>query len=218
MGVTRTDDRTVLRNHWVPRPGWSPGRSLLACYLALDTYPQVTEHLVRHQDMLGDLAQIDLVPVPWMHVTVQGIAFLDELPADSMSELADALREPLALLEAPRVRLGLPEPGGEGMFFPLTPRGRLSEMRDQIRETAMKVLELPLLYGLPGQDQDFCPHASFAYANSDMAVQEVMSRLADVTRPPVEIAVTSVSVIALRQSDRRWWWGDRRDVPVGDAR
>jgi hypothetical protein len=215
---TRTAAPGILRNHWTPRPGWSPDRSLLATYLTLDGSPDAVAVLQGYQAALTDLPQLDLVPAEWLHVTVQGIAFSDEVPAAAGARLAAALAERLAHLAPPRVRLDAPEPGGEGVFLPLTPAHELAPVREAIRATATAELGLAALYGLPGQDGAFSPHASFAYTNADLAVDEVMIRLATVAHAPVELEVTSVSVIALRQSDRRWWWTDRYDVGIGAAR
>jgi 2'-5' RNA ligase len=215
---TRTALPGILRNHWTPRPGWSAERSLVATYLTLDGSPDAVAALQAYQAELIGLPQVDLVPAEWLHVTVQGIAFADEVPATAAARLAAALAERLAHLPAPRVRLDPPEPGGEGIYLPLTPAEALVPLRDTIRATATDELGLSSLYGLPGQDGAFSPHASFAYTNADLPVEEVMIRLAAVPHVPVELEVTSVAVIALRRSDRRWWWTDRHDVRVGPAR
>src|SRR5687767_3808457 len=73
-------DRTHFSSHWNPLPDWSPGRSLLACYVTFDDEPGVHAVVDAYQEPLADVAALDLVQRRWLHTTVQGVWFADALP------------------------------------------------------------------------------------------------------------------------------------------
>ena len=245
MSSQRHSDQSMLTNHWTSRPEWSGGRSLLACYLTLGGIRQVVERIAVYQHRLLDLTQVDLVRPEWLHVTVQGIAFTDELSVNGAERLAKALTDPLAAMPAPRLRLERPEVGSDGVFLPLEPAAELTILRAAVRTAAKLELDLPQLYALPGQTlgddldlsaathpdlsaatasdrnpgrrRSFHPHTSLAYVNRDLPRAEILDRLDPVPYLPVEFTLRSVSVIKLHRSDHTWWWSDRWEVPLGTA-
>ena len=59
-----------------------------------------------YQARLADLPGLDLVPVEWLHLTVQGIGFADEVGAGEVDRIVAAVRRRCAALAPLRVTLG----------------------------------------------------------------------------------------------------------------
>jgi len=47
-----------------------------------------------YQEALRPLSQVDLVPLEWLHLTMQGVAFTDEVSTADVDRIIDAARPP----------------------------------------------------------------------------------------------------------------------------
>jgi len=92
-----------VRNHWWWRPGWREGRHFHACHLTLDDQPQLRELVADYQQALTGMTGIDLIPPQWLHLTVQGIGFTDEISAAELVALDHALAAELGTINPPTV-------------------------------------------------------------------------------------------------------------------
>jgi 2'-5' RNA ligase len=210
-----SSDRTHFTSHWAPLPDWSPGRSLLACYVTFDDDPAVHAVVDAYQTVLKDVPALDLVERRWLHTTVQGVWFVDALPPTARDRLADALGESLAAVTAPEVTLGPPALGAEGVVLPLRPVAGLVRLRDEVRAGVREALGLAEPYVLPGQHADFDPHVTLGYANDAFPLAEVRRRLETVESvPPTRVAVRGVTLLSV---DRRWQWTDAVHVPLAGS-
>jgi hypothetical protein len=204
-------DRTHFSSHWNPLPGWSPGRSLLACYVTFDGEPGVHAVVDAYQESLAGFAALDLVQPRWLHTTIQGVAFVDALPPNAPEALAAAMAEALADVPAPKVELAPPVIGAEGVFLPMRPAEGLARVRDVVREAIRQRLALQDPYVLPGQSGAFDPHVSLAYANDAFPTAEVRRRLDGVGHRSTPLTVGRVSLLVV---DRTWRWTDALHVAL----
>ena len=92
---------TTVRNHWWWRPGWRTGRHFYACHLTLDDQPQLRALVRQYQDALAQLPGLDLILARWLHVTMQGIGFTDEISTADLAAVTAGLGERLRAMEAP---------------------------------------------------------------------------------------------------------------------
>jgi hypothetical protein len=209
-----------LADHWGPLPGWSAGRTLLACYVTFTGYPEVHAVVDAYQTPLKDLPGLDLVDRPWLHTTVQGLAFTDEVdPSCTPDRFAGSVAHRLAAIAPIQVATTEPVIGAEGVYLRLRPAEGLDAAREVIRGAGRDVLGGRDLNVLPGQDAAYDPHLSIAYANRAVPAADIRARLASVTHAPVGFEVTALSVVLLRRDDvdRRWHWTDARHVELGGA-
>jgi hypothetical protein len=209
--------RDHLVSHWAPLPGWTPERALLACYATVEDQPAVHALVDAYQRPLRDLPQLDLIDRRWLHVTVQGVGFLDVLAPGSLAQLVTALRPRLAVLPAPEVEAGPAEISTDAVFVPLRPAAGLALIRQAVRDAAHAALGLPEPYALPGQEGEYDPHLSIAYANAPVPVARVGDRLAAVQPPPVTVTLRGMTVLSLRRTGRTWEWTDAVHLPLGRA-
>lgn len=56
-----------------------------------------------YQKALAGMPGIDLIPPQWLHLTMQGIGFTDQISATELGALSDALTAGLATVEQPAV-------------------------------------------------------------------------------------------------------------------
>jgi hypothetical protein len=198
-------DRTHFSSHWNPLPDWSPGRSLLACYVTFDDEPGVHAVVDAYQEPLADVAALDLVQRRWLHTTLQGVWFSDALPPGARESLAAAMGEEFLGVAAPEVELAPPVIGSEGVYLPVRPIEGMVRVRDGVRAAIRAGLGLAEPYVLPGQAGDFDPHVTLAYANDAFPVAEVRRRLDTVGHPTTPVTVRGVSLLVV---DRTWRWTD----------
>jgi 2'-5' RNA ligase len=212
-----TDAATVV-NHWTELSEWWPGRSLFACYLTFETQPQLHQVVTAYQGALADLPALDLIWQEWLHLTVQGIAFTDELDPGQADQLAAAVRDELAVQPSREFRLAPPLIGSDGVYLPAAEPQPLAAVRESVAAAVGRMLAPRSLYALPGQGGgEFVPHVSIAYANGEVPREAVMDRLRGVDVPSVTVRCDAVSMINLRRDHRRWAWTDAMKIPFGSA-
>jgi hypothetical protein len=128
-----------MRNHWWWRPGWRLGRRLYTWHLTFDdqTVEQGRETLhqvVReYQARLSELPGLDLVPAKWLHITMQGLGFVDEVSAGEVQQIAAAVRRRCADLARLRLRLGPAVLDPEAIMLPVAPADAVRQLRTAMR-------------------------------------------------------------------------------------
>jgi hypothetical protein len=58
------------------------GRHIYACHLILNDQPRLRALVARSQEALKTLPMLDPIPPMWLHITTQGIGFVDEIRPD----------------------------------------------------------------------------------------------------------------------------------------
>jgi hypothetical protein len=129
-----------MRNHWRPRPGWTPGRRLYAWHVTFEGAGEVHDLAKDCRDKMAGLPGLDLIPHKWLHLTVQGIGFTDEIPAVDLDALTSASQKQLAALEPVTVTLGPVFVHDEAVVLPARPATALTPVRDHLREAVASVL------------------------------------------------------------------------------
>ena len=75
------------RNHWWWRPGWRAGRHFYACHLTPADQPELRRLVDTYQAALRDVPTVDLIPAQWLHLTMQGIGFTDEISSQEIERI-----------------------------------------------------------------------------------------------------------------------------------
>ena len=70
-----------------------------ACHLTLDDQPQLRDLVAGYQQALTGMTGIDLIPPQWLHLTMQGIGFTDEISAAELVALDHALPAELGTID-----------------------------------------------------------------------------------------------------------------------
>jgi hypothetical protein len=93
-----TETTQSMRDHWWWQPGWRVGRSLYTWHVTFNDQPAVHQLAADYAPVLNDLPTLDPVPVRWLHLTMQGIGFTDEVDRADVDAITDAARDRCAAI------------------------------------------------------------------------------------------------------------------------
>jgi 2'-5' RNA ligase len=204
-----------IAEHWQWRPDWLQDRACLWWYLTFEDAPAVRDLARRVQALLRPAPQLDLVPLPWLHLTLLEVGFADEVPAETVDRVVRAAHEGLA--DFPRVDLDLATvramPGA--LVLEAHSRG-LRSLHERLTDAVLRVRGAEGVRGLCA----FVPHVSVAYVNRDCAAHEVLGPLdgVDVSTPSPSATVRRVRLAAVTRQRRHYQWTTRAVVPLGASR
>jgi hypothetical protein len=125
--------------------------------------PAVQALAAKARDRLVGVPGLDLIPGEWLHLTMQGIGFADEVSDADLSAVITAAKARLAVVPPVTVAIGPPVVAGEGVTCWASPPRALDQVRDAVRGGTANA------WG-PGRVQesaDWSAHVSVAYASAD---------------------------------------------------
>jgi hypothetical protein len=102
--------------HWWWRPGWRPGRRFYTVHATFSGAPAVQALAAKARDRLAGLPGLGLIPAQWLHLTMQGIGFADEVSDADLSAIITAAKARLAAVPPVTVVIGPPAVAGEGVL------------------------------------------------------------------------------------------------------
>jgi 2'-5' RNA ligase len=180
-------------------------------HVTFDRQPAVLDLAARAQSRLAGLPGLDLVPARWLHLTIQGLGFTDEVADASIKPIVEASREHVAALPPPTVTVGPARTASEGVAFDVEPAEQLAKLRRALRAAIADVWgpdRVP-------EGQEFTPHISVAYSNltgpGDTYDQALASE--DGT---ADLLVDAVQLIVLGRDQHMYEWSTRADLRLGD--
>lgn len=208
---------SALSNHWWWRPGWRVGRRLYACHVTFPE-PGPLHDLVRDlQAPLRDFGELDLIPERWLHLTLQGIAFTDELSEAETRAIRDALIAVLAARRPPVVRFHLPTVRPEAIYLTAEPVEPLRAVRRAVRGAIASVVGR---HRVPGSESDvvtYRPHVNIAYSAAKQAAAPIREALAAVAPEPVEVTIGALHLLEYHRDHRMYQWTSATPVPLGGS-
>jgi 2'-5' RNA ligase len=209
-----------MRRHWWWRPGWRPGRRLYAWHLTFgdQTVSRGREDLRRvvagYQARLAGLPGLDLVPVEWLHLTMQPIAFADQVDAGEVERVVAAVGRRCAALAPVGLTLGPPELQAEGVWLRVVPAAAVRRVRAAVRAGIAEVWGAGRV---PEPAGGFTPHVSLAYSNADGPSEPYAVALAAVRSRSASVELGAVQAISLGRDAHVYRWEAVATVPLGHA-
>jgi 2'-5' RNA ligase len=167
------------------------------------------------QAEFADLGCLDPVHPDGLHMTVQGVAFADELTAGQVADIgAHADRECAG--RAPFTLTIGPVNGYEGgAFLRAAPWRPVVDLRRRLRTAVAAV------FGddrVPDEPARFKPHVSLAYCHAAVPAADLVARLARLReRPRTTVEVTGVDLVELRREQHVYRWDVRHHVDLTGA-
>jgi 2'-5' RNA ligase len=207
-----------MRRHWWWRPGWRPGRRLYAWHLTFgdQTVSRGQADLRRvvgaYQSRLAELPGLDLVPAEWLHLTMQGIGFVDEIGAADAERIVAAVRRRCAALAPMTLGLGPAVLQAEGVWLWVAPQAAVRRVRAAVRAGIAEVCGLARL---PETAGGFTPHVSLAYSNTDGPDQPYAAALAETAPRSATVELAAIQAIALSRDTHLYRWEALATVPLG---
>lgn len=215
MAIPEVSSPREVRNHWWWRPGWREGRHFYACHFTLEDQPAL-RNLVRHyQEPLAGLPALDLIPARWLHLTMQGIGFVDEVSASDLAGVTERLREELARFPAPTVAFQSPTIRSEAVLLVAEPQEPLYRLRLTMYDAIAASLP-PAKFSQPRpKATSFTPHVSLAYINSDTPAEPIAHALRGVTQPEaVTVTFRAASLLVFHRDRRMYEWTHATPLPL----
>lgn len=158
-----------------------------------------------------ELPGLDLIPNPWLHLTMQGIGFVGEVNEPDVDRIVSAAQTRLAGLEPFTISLGPAVVDPEVVRLQVTPAEPVSQLRRELRAAIADVWGASRV---PDDEQAFTPHVSLAYSNRDGDMQPIHDAAA-VTSDPAEVTVRNADLIRLNRDYQQYEWITRARVPIG---
>ncbi len=186
-------------DHWWWRPGWAPGRAFYTWHCTFRDQPDVHRLAQVYRSALEGLPGLDLVPDRWLHLTVQGLGFTDEVSATDVEAIVQESRARLALVPAFEARLDRPVFTPEAIRW--DPEGPVDRVRQAIRAAIASVWPV-----VPEPADGFVPHVTIAYASQDGPAGPTLSALSAVPSTSATASVATVELIILNRDQHMYQW------------
>lgn len=200
---------TCLRDHWHWRPEWRCDRPRYWWYLTFATESPLHQVARRFQQHVSGIDSLDLVPLEWLHLTLQDVGFVHELAPGQASALRAAAADAVSDLPALRLALGPLRTMNSAVVLEAHPTDELVALRHRLR-TALAAVRAP---DVPGP-VEFHPHVSLAYVNRECDASDVLDPLRDVPMPTAHVSVGKVTLAAVTRRNRAYRWEPVAEVPL----
>lgn len=215
MPSADTANAESVRNHWWWRPGWRAGRHFYACHLTMEDQPELHGLIQHYQEAVSDLRNLDIIPQRWLHLTMQGIGFTDEVDPADLAEITKRIAEGLCDLTPPTATFHEPTIGPEAIIFEAQPAEPIYELRLAVYQAVAGVLGIERFQEpWPEQDQ-YHPHVSAAYVNHDGPAQPIIDALSRVDHSPVTATFRTVPILTFHRDHQMYEWTAAKPIPIG---
>ncbi len=124
--------------HWWWRPEWTVGRRFYAWHLTFEDQPDVHRVAAAYRSALANIPALDPVPDPWLHLTMQGVGFVEDVDAKDREAIVRRARESLREIEPFTLEFGRPAITSESIRW--DPAGDApTQVRSRIRDAIRAV-------------------------------------------------------------------------------
>ncbi len=202
-----------LGDHWV-REDWPFSRRYTTWYVVFRD-PAVQAYAARLQRELADLEYLDPIPSDGLHMTIQGVAYRDQLDDDQITAIVRRATERCADLAPFDLSLGPISGFRAGTFVRAAPWAPVKRLRERLRAAIADVLGAG---ALPPEGSPFKPHMSITYCHADAPAAPLIKRLAGLRSPErVTATVRSVELLDVYRQNLAYHWTTIASVPLRAA-
>ncbi len=199
-----------MRDHWWWRPGWKEGRSFYTWHLTFQDAADV--HRLAHDYLTNlHLPALDHIPDRWLHLTMQGVGFTDEIAAEDIDRIVQAVRQRFEALHPFEITLGPAAVDPEVVRLGVTPAAPVANLRRAIRQGIADVWGAE---NVPEPADGFQPHVSLAYSSGTAPAEPVLRAVAAHTFRSATFTVTEAQLIILNRDHREYQWTTYAAVPL----
>lgn len=171
---------TEIRRHWYWRPGWHVGSRFYTWHVTFEGLPEVTALAAEYRSLLAGQPTLDVIPTQWLHLTMQGLGFVDQIDDDDVDAIVAAARVRCSALDPMVLTLGAPHVDPESIQIAVEPAEPVRRLRSAIRASIADV------WGpekVPEPAEPYSPHISLAYTNADGPAAPLVAALATLPGP-----------------------------------
>ncbi|MET8990790.1 2'-5' RNA ligase family protein [Nonomuraea wenchangensis] len=193
----------TTRNHWWWRPGWRQGRSFYTWHILIEDQPAIHEFAERIGPELEATGAVGPIPLDWLHMTLQGVGFSDEVSEETLNTITAAVSERVAEIGPVQVTLGPPVVDPEGVNLPVHPVEAVAAIRHAVRNGIADVWGAAQV---PETEDRFVPHVSLAYSHISRmplaTIRDVLARHA----AAMPVVLNRVSLIDINRDNGIYQW------------
>jgi 2'-5' RNA ligase len=204
---------TQVRDHWWWRPGWRVGRRFVAFHVTFGGQQDLYRLAGDYRKTLAGFDTLTFVPDHWLHLTVQGIGFTDELRRTTVDDIAAEASIRLATVPAVAARFREIVVADEAIAIPAMPPKPIRLVRDTTRSAIAAVLK-----DAPEDPQRFRPHVSVAYIEADGAAGPYVRAVQAANAEPAQVVIGQVDLIEMHRDHRMYEWKVLSSIRLGDLR
>lgn len=202
-----------LTDHWWWRPGWKVGTRFYAWHVNTFEDPAPLHRLAaQYQAELSTVPGLDLIPQQWLHLTMQGVGFVEDVSITEVDALLAAARARLGELAPLRVRFHRPVIRPEAIALPPDPVEPLQGIRHTVRAAIADVFGPD---GVPDTADGYQPHISLAYVSTPQPAVATLEAINRVTADPADLTINAVSLIEMHRDNRMYEWQTIEAIPLG---
>lgn len=201
----------TMRDHWWWRPGWATGRRFYTWHVTFDDQPTLHRLAGDYQDALPSTG-LDPIPPKWLHLTMQGLGFTDEVTESDVAAIVEMARTRCARLEPFEVTFGRPFVDPEAIMFRAAPTEGFVTLRTTVRDAIADVWGAG---GVPEKAEGFAPHVSLAYSNATGPAAPFAEALSAVEADPVKVTINSAELIVIGRDAQMYTWEPYATVQLG---
>jgi hypothetical protein len=203
-----------MRDHWWWRPGWHVGQRALTWHLTFEGQTDLHRLVERYHEALVPFPGLEPVPVPWLHLTMQGVGFTSDVSAEDTARIEKAVRERLADLPAPALTFGQAIVADEAVVLPPDEEGEktIHAVRAAIRDGIGAVWGAG---NVPESSSHYRPHVSVAYSNRTQDAAPVVGALKGIGKQSARLVVPAASLIVIHRDHQIYEWETVIEVPIG---
>ncbi|MEU8422313.1 2'-5' RNA ligase family protein [Micromonospora sp. NPDC048835] len=205
----------TMQDHWWWRPGWQKGRHFYACHFAVGEHAELVKLVQLYQQALEPFPGLDPIPASWLHMTMQGIGFVDELSDAQTVKLEEVIRRRVAKIPTPVVTFHRPVVRAEAVYLPGLPPEPIRAVRDAVRIAIGGVLGQDHVELAPEHVPVYRPHVSVAYSNSAQAAEPIADAISGVEAAPVTVSLSHVGLLEFHRDNRMYEWNQAVQIPIG---
>lgn len=189
------DDAPRIRDHWWPRPGWHPGRDVYTWHVTFEDAPELHRLAEKYQAQLRPLPGLNLVPIEWLHLTVQGVGFADEVSDDALQAVTTSVQKSVRTLGAFPATFAAPVIFDEAIVLRPTSVEPLQDLLTLIRSGIADALGPDSVPTGPEQAHGFRPHVSLAYSSGEHDSGPYRQALDAVDAEPATVKISASTLI-----------------------
>ncbi|MEU4229605.1 2'-5' RNA ligase family protein [Nonomuraea sp. NPDC026600] len=198
-----------MADHWWWRPGWSRGRRFYTWHLTFQHAPEVHRIADEYRQGLAKIEGLDLVPDQWLHLTMQGLGFTDEVDEHDVRAIVQAATRRLAAIPEFELKLDRPRITPEAIRWEATPAAPPAAVRSAIREGIAEVWA-----SVPEPEDGFAAHVTIAYSNASGPAAPVAAALAEVNTAQASARIDSAELIVLGRDRQMYEWEPFASAPL----
>jgi len=204
----------AVRNHWWWRPGWETGRRFYAFHVTFEGQPELYRLIDGYRQALAETQTVTLIPDRWLHLTMQGVGFADEIEPRTVARIADEARAELARAPSVEAKFEGFVVADEAIVVPAEPPEPIRSLRSATRKAIGHVL---CAHRVSEDPQRFRPHVSAAYIRESGSAEPYIAALRDVRPEPAHVRVRHIDLIEMHRDREMYEWRAIEKIPLAGS-